>query len=180
MAVWYEAEKTEDGIRNFMECNWDFHDFHVERVTFFPLKRLLEVFLSYEPPEQSVVLRFTGVKDYHFQNHSCNDCDIMAAKTLLLDDGGLLWYSPNDLGEPEAMKADSDWVEADRILWAVTNAQGIPDEMPAEKFDQVWIIWGKREEKHFRLKEFEGDADALVNQMKSPAACRIGADEKSG
>lgn len=135
MAIWYEAEKTEDGIRNFMECNWDFHDFRVERATFFPLKRLLEVFLKYDELEGSVVLRFTGVKDFHVQNHNWFDCDIMGARTILLDDGGLFWCSREDLDGKEAMKADSDWVEADRILWAVTNAQGMPDEMPAGKFD---------------------------------------------
>lgn len=33
MGVWYEVEKTPNGINDFMECNWEFHDFTIDRIT---------------------------------------------------------------------------------------------------------------------------------------------------
>ena len=33
MAVWYEVEKSEAGINDFLDCNWGFHDFRPELVS---------------------------------------------------------------------------------------------------------------------------------------------------
>ncbi|MBD5083282.1 MAG: hypothetical protein HDT34_03880 [Clostridiales bacterium] len=48
MAVWYEVEKTEKGIENFLESNWVFHDFTLERIEYITEKDLVEIFLRYD------------------------------------------------------------------------------------------------------------------------------------
>ena len=32
MAVWYEVEKSQAGIKNFLDSNWSFHDFRIEKI----------------------------------------------------------------------------------------------------------------------------------------------------
>ena len=45
------------------------------------------------------------------------------------------------------------WIESNRIIWAITDADGNPVEMPQNRIDQVWETWGKKEKKHFDFKE---------------------------
>ena len=61
MAVWYEVERSGTGIENFMECNWRFHDFKIERAVYLPENRSAELFLKYEETKGSVILRFLNV-----------------------------------------------------------------------------------------------------------------------
>ncbi len=46
MAIWYEVEHSEKGIHNFMDCNWHFHDFKIERVNYLPDSYTAELFLQ--------------------------------------------------------------------------------------------------------------------------------------
>ena len=41
MEKWYEVEKTEKGIKEFLECNWEFHDFRAIKIEYVPGKVLL-------------------------------------------------------------------------------------------------------------------------------------------
>lgn len=50
MAIWYELEKTPDGIRNFLESNWHFHDFRLESIEYTAGKDMVEVLLMYVIP----------------------------------------------------------------------------------------------------------------------------------
>ena len=50
------------------------------------------------------------------------------------------------------------------VLWAITDSDGIPIEMPPERIDQVWNVWGKMEEKHFDLKAFDGDWNTILKR----------------
>ena len=61
MAIWYEVEHSKKGIHNFMECNWHFHDFKIERVHYLPDSLTAELFLKYDKLEGSVILRFLNV-----------------------------------------------------------------------------------------------------------------------
>lgn len=48
MAKWYEVEKTEKGIKEFMECNWEFHDFRAVKIQYVPGMDMVEIFLQYD------------------------------------------------------------------------------------------------------------------------------------
>lgn len=163
MAVWYEVERSRTGIENFMECNWCFHDFKIERAVYLPENRSAELFLKYDEPEGSVILRFLNVHamrvvldmEYGFP------AEIGGSVLLLLDDGRFLWADNDFWGEKskahlEELKAESSWVQAERIVWAVTDSSGKPAEMPADKIDQVWTVWGKTERHHFELSPYQG------------------------
>lgn len=41
MAIWYEVEKSEDGIYNFLECNWRFHNFSIDKIKYYRGKKSL-------------------------------------------------------------------------------------------------------------------------------------------
>ncbi len=101
-----------------------------------------------------------GVRDFDFRIYESQyDTIIMGAKTVLLQDGCLFWCSCEDYDDIEEVKKYSDWIEANKILWAVTNSLGVPAEMPEDKIDQVWNTWGIIEKKHFRLTEYTGDME---------------------
>ena len=38
-------------------------------------------------------------------------------------------------------------MKAERLFWAVTDAEGNPVEMPQNRMDQVWNVYGVTEEK---------------------------------
>ena len=65
MAIWYEVEKSQKGIEQFLDSNWGFHDFRLERVEYTPGKDCLEIFLKYDTGEEGVLLRFTWIHDFH-------------------------------------------------------------------------------------------------------------------
>ncbi len=86
---------------------------------------------------EGVLLRFVRVHDVHINTQRDYDAEwLQGSVELLLDD--------------------------DSIIWAVTDADGNPVEMPPDRIDQVWSVYGRTEEKHFELKEFEGDWDAIL------------------
>lgn len=64
MAVWYELEKSNAGIKNFLDSNWAFHDFRLERIEYILGKDLVEIFLKYDTGTEGVLLRFIGVRSF--------------------------------------------------------------------------------------------------------------------
>lgn len=164
MPVWYEVEKSEDGIINFMECNWHFHDFLIGQASYFPAKQMVELLMKYDTPNDIIILRFLKVKDFHFQSFD-NPCDSMIFGSILKlsEDGCFLWYSSDDCPEnDEELKNNSTWVEAENIIWAITDENGNPRELPEDKINQVWNNYGNTEYKHFQLKEYTGDKEAAM------------------
>lgn len=75
MGIWYEVERTKKGIENFLECNWEFHDFRVEKIMYVPGKDMVEIFLKYDTGREGVLLRFAWIKDMHINTQ----CDFDAA-----------------------------------------------------------------------------------------------------
>lgn len=164
MAIWYEVEHTEEGIRNFLDCNWGFHDFTIGRFSFDPEKKTAELFMRYDENEGSVLLRFLNVEGMRVEAEVDGGYPvywIMDSILLLLDNGQFLWIDDDDEKNPDAariakLKTCCDWVQAGRIIWAVTDKEGNPMEMPPEKIDQVWHVYEKEERHHFDLTPYEG------------------------
>lgn len=171
MAVWFELEKTEKGIRDFLESNWDFHDFRLERIEYIPGRDLVEIFLKYDTLAEGVLLRFVGIHDVRIDIQ--NNCDydtawLNGSVVLLLENDSVIWLDDDGWGSSskehlDEMKESTTWVEARNVFWAVTDADGNPVEMPSSRINQVWNIYGVKKEKHFELKEFDGDWDNLLN-----------------
>ena len=163
MAVWYEVEHSEKGIYNFMECNCHFHDFKIECVNYISDSCTAELFLKYDELEGSVILRFIGVHSMNISVHVDMGwtSDIMGSVLLLLDNGQFLWidddsWSDQSIDHIEELKKESSWIQAERLIWATTDSNGNPTELPADKIDQTWNIYGKIEHHHFDLTPFDG------------------------
>ena len=80
MAKWYEVEKTEKGIKEFLECNWEFHDFRAIKIEYVPGMDMVEIFLQYDTGCEGVLLRFAWIKDMitSYQEH----CKYKAFRSL--------------------------------------------------------------------------------------------------
>lgn len=162
MPIWYKVEHSQSGITNFMECNYHFHDFRIERVSFSSDENTAEVFLRYDELKGSIILRFINV---HAMNVKLkvelgSSEDIMGSVLLVTNNDHLLWIDDDSWGEQSnlhinELKNEFSWIEAENILWAVTDEYGNPTEMPADKIDQTWIIYGKTEHRHFDLTPYK-------------------------
>ena len=162
MAIWYEVEHSEKGIHNFMECNWHFHDFKIERVHYLTDSHTVELFLKYDELEGSVILRFICVHSMNLSVHVDMGWtyDIMGSVLLLLENGQFLWIDDDSWGDQsmdhiEELKKESSWIQAERLIWATTDSNGNPTELPADKIDQSWSIYGRIEHHHFDLTPFD-------------------------
>ena len=86
--------------------------------------------------------------------------DIMGSVLLLLENGHFLWIDDDQWGDRsidhiEELKKQSSWIQAERIIWATTDSNGNPTELPTDKIDQTWSVWGKIEHHHFDLTPFD-------------------------
>ncbi|MBD5083281.1 MAG: hypothetical protein HDT34_03875 [Clostridiales bacterium] len=107
-------------------------------------------------------MRFSHIHNMHIDTNRDYDFELIGSVALLLENNSVIWLSDDSWGKQskehlEEIKQYTTWVEAERIFWAITDADGNPVEMPSERINQVWISYGKREEKHFDLKAFNGD-----------------------
>lgn len=166
MAIWYEVEKTTDGVNNFLNCNWEFHDFRIEKIEYIPVKNMTEMFLKYDTMKEGVILRFIGVYNIHITEYHESEW-IDGSIVIIEKNNSLLWLNNDNWGEDseehlDELKAYNTWIEANKIFWAVTDADGHPIEMPENRIHQVLYNFGKQEEKHFSLKEFNGDWDSII------------------
>lgn len=163
MAIWFELDKTPDGIRSFLESNWHFHDFRLESIEYTPGKDMVEVFLKYDTGEEGVLLRFAWIRDMHIRTHGDYAAAWISGSTLIqLDNESIMWldcddFDVGDASQFEAVKRYDTWVEAERLFWAITDGEGNLVDMPQNRIDQTWHIYGKVEHHHFDLHEFEGD-----------------------
>lgn len=89
MAIWYKVEKTEQGIKDFLDCNWGFHDFRIERVEYVAGNDMIEIFLRYDTGKEGVRLRFTGLSGVHIYVNLDYEADWLYDTTLLLRDDGV-------------------------------------------------------------------------------------------
>ena len=158
MAIWYEVEHSESGIYNFMECNSRFHDFKIARVSYDPDRYTVELFLLYDELERSIILRFINVQEMYvsMENSFGFMNEIEGSVLLLTENGQFLWITDDIWGDQskdhiEELKEEASWVQAERIIWAMTDSRGLPSELPADMIDQTWMIYGKEEHHHFEL-----------------------------
>lgn len=119
--------------------------------------------MKYDELEGSVMLRFIGVHEVNIVIPEDDyDTELMGSTLILSDDNTFTWIDSDDSpDEIEEMKQYCTWIQADRILWAVTDENGSPAELPSDKIDQTWWVWGKTEYKHFSLKEYSGDQSLI-------------------
>ena len=161
MPIWYEVEHSKTSICNFMECNWHFHDFKIERVCYLSDENITELFLKYDELENSIILKFINVQAMNIAvkvDFGCAD-EIMGSVLLLTENKQFLWIDNDSWGDKsehhiEELKKDSSWIQAENIIWAVTDKYGNPTEMPTNKIDQTWNVYGKTEHRHFNLTPY--------------------------
>ena len=158
MAIWYEVEHSEAGIYNFLECNSRFHDFKIARVSYDQDHYTVELFLLYDELERSIILRFINVQEMYVSMEGSFGClnEIEGSVLLLTENGQFLWITDDIWGNQskdhiEELKEEASWIQAERIIWAMTDSQGLPTELPADMIDQTWMIYGKEEHHHFEL-----------------------------
>lgn len=168
MAIWYEVEKTEKGLDDFLESNWAFHDFRPERVEYVPSKDMVEIFLRYDTRKEGVLLRFAWIHSMGVNTKRDYEAEwLNGSVALLLDNHTIIWLDDDDWGKEsknhlDEIKSYTTWVEAERVFWAITDGDGNPVEMPSDRIDQIWSVYGKQIEKHFDLNPFVGDWDAIL------------------
>lgn len=151
MSIWYNVNATEQGIADFLDCNWGFHDFRIERITYIPKSEMCEIFLKYDTGKEGVILRFSKLRDMFIHIDEDYECDWIFGSTLLLrKNGAMRWIATDDFPPEKLVPCTfATWVEADQLIWAITDGDGQTIEMPSERLHQVWNDDGKRIEKHF-------------------------------
>ena len=155
MSIWYKVAATEQGITDFLDCNWGFHDFRIERVSFIPRSDTCEVFLKYDTGKEGVLLRFSKLHDMFIRvDEDYLDAWLFDTTLLLRENGAMRWIAADDVTEDELESCTfATWVEADQLIWAVTDGDGQPIEMPPDRFHQIWNVFDKPVEKHFQFEE---------------------------
>lgn len=161
MAIWYMVEQSTQGIKDFMECNWSFHDFRIERVSFIPGKDCVELFLLYDTRKDGVLLRFLNPHGMSVNVDIDYEADWLLGASLMKEDDTILWIAADNIDLDneylEDLKKHLTWIQAEKLIWAVSDGNGKPVEMPATRLNQIWNDYGVKIEKHFQFKEFVQD-----------------------
>lgn len=163
MAIWYEVEKNEQGMKDFLDCNWCFHDFRPESISFVPGKDMVEILLQFDTRTEGVLLRFVGVHNFHVNIHRDYEADWMSGSTLkLLENGCLIWFDDDNASDIIDLTRYTTWVEADRLIWAATDAEGHPIELTESRIDQSWVRFGGDLRSDFPLKPFDDKWEEIL------------------
>lgn len=166
MEKWFELEKTDKGIVNFIECNQEFHDYRLENIQYIPGKDMIEVFLKYDTMREGILLRFMDIRDIHIEvEMDYYSHWISGSGCTLTSDNTIIWVEDSDWQDPtevrdhlDDLKKYTSWIEAGGLCWALTDGNGkAREEVPETYYDQTWSVFGKTEKHHFDLKEFRGD-----------------------
>lgn len=158
MGIWYQIEKTEKGINDFLDCHWGFHNFRIERVAFIPSRDAVEIFLKYDTGTEGVLLQFSNLRGINVNVDIDYEADwLYGASLILRDTNTLLWVAADDVTEANEYYQDVlkglTWVEADRLVWAVTDENGAPVELPYDRLHQIWNSNGTEIAKDFGFQE---------------------------
>lgn len=160
MAIWYEVEKTEHGLLHFHEANWEFHDFRIARITYFPEHNMIDIYLQYDTKKEGRLLRFYDVSAMHIEPVYLSDYPYswMEGTLIWLEDDNLVWVDSEfySVGDPElkkAMETDFNWVKSRRLFWAFTDAAGLPIEMPSDLIEHPFLDNNEEYYETYDLKE---------------------------
>ena len=164
MAIWYEIEKNEKSIEDFLDCNWGFHDFREQSIRYVPGMDMVEIFLQYDTRKEGVLLRFAWIHDLHINTQKDYDADWIYNSMLKIVDKTLFLWMDEEDDDIDEMKKFATWVEAERIFWAVTDGDGNPVEMPLDRIEQIRedSITKKKMKKHFEMAEFHGAWETIL------------------
>ena len=171
MAIWYEVEKTEDGIKNFLDSNWGFHDFRMHYFFYDIANNKVDIFLKYDTDAEGVLLRFVGIDTFNVSTERDWHVDWISGSTMSIIDDHFIWLDDDSWGDNSQehindIKQYATWVISDRVFWAITDAEGKTVEMPKERIHQTWRIYDKIEEKYFRLNEFNGNWNDVLSPKR--------------
>ena len=164
MAVWYEVEKTEDGIKSFLFMNCEFHDYRMNCFNYDIANDKVDIFLKYDTDDEGVLLRFVGIDDFRVSTDRNWDLDWMPGSTMSVIDSDFIWLDNDDWGKESVkhiddMKQYATWVKARRVFWALTDANGNPVEMPERRKHLILTEYDKT----FNLVEFNGDWKEILS-----------------
>lgn len=145
MAVWYEVERTERGIADFMECNRKFRDFRIERITFVAEDDTCEIYLKHATCAGGLVLRFSELCDMFIRVDGDYLESWLAGATLLVRKNGVIrWIAAGNVAEDALQDcAFATWVESHRLTWAITDAEEQPAEIQAQQLHGYWNTGSK-------------------------------------
>lgn len=170
MAIWYEVQKSKDGIVNFMRSNSCFHDYRIERIEYVAGKDYVDLFLKIDQTE-GVLLRFVDIASVKVNGNIDYKADCLWACTLLLlENGNFIWfsedyedfYSDHSYEDLSKLKEYSTWVEAKRVLWAATDSDGVPVEMPTYHIDCDCVYYDKKYHEHYDIVPFTGNFEDIL------------------
>ena len=140
MAVWYQVEKTEEGLQQFLESNCEFHDYRIERVDYHAAEDYTDVYLAYDTGTEGVLIRFLGMIRLTIPLGRLYAGAWLSGTTVFVSErNSIVWIPEEDCDDPgteeecERIMLHYGWIEAEEICWAVTDAEGNPVEMPADR-----------------------------------------------
>lgn len=159
MAIWYEIEHSKKGIENFLNCTGYLHDYRVERMEYVPSKSLVEMFCKYDTDREGVLLRFVDVGGVHIRTDvDYRDAWTWCATVVVEKNQTLSFFQSDEDVDWEAKKEPiyDTYVNARRIMFAITDKDGKPVEMPENRMD--FTVHNSFEntdtEYHLTLQEF--------------------------
>ena len=125
---WYEAENTEEGIRQVYDIVCGLHDHRLERAEFVPSKDMLELEFAYDNGEHSFVFRFVGLWDARIDVKVDCEADWYYDCTLISVDRDRIFFSGIErLSREDVQDLDSlegTWVMSRRLYWAYKDKDG--------------------------------------------------------
>jgi hypothetical protein len=70
---------------------------------------------------------------------------LMGTVLTLSDDNNLLWLADDSYPQEQANEIQkyATWIKSNQIIWAVTDQNGNPAEMPDNKINQIWQLMVK-------------------------------------
>lgn len=166
MAVWYEVEKTEKGIENFLESNWAFHDFKMQYFNYDIANNKVDIFLKYDTGDEGVHLRFVRIDSLCVSTERDWDIDWIGGSSMAIIDNNFIWLDSEDWRKEDADNINkyTTWVKSELVFWAITDGDGNEVEMPEDRIHQIFEeLHGERLEVFFDLKAFDGNWQDILS-----------------
>ena len=159
MAVWYMADPSEEGRRAFLDFHRGFSGFRMERAVQDKEKKQADLYLQVDA-YSGVLLRFFRVSGMHIPPENPEGAWIAGASLVREKDGSLIWYDCGELDWRDAkdrgkILRDACWIRAGKLVWAMTDAEGNPVELPEDRLDQTREDYAVTTHRHFAFVPYE-------------------------